>query len=180
MVFLNNIDQIRQIEWDQGHLWDVSFSETVNKQHKSKLISPFSDWFPAESVNDERFSLSTFDQELHQFSGFPFPSGAQQRSITLGFYDDINNTLLKWVTKWVKTDILNDGKFLTPLARCTKILRLAKLNSQRQMVPDSQNPNIFSYLVIPSGSAEFQGSENPSSTVYSVRFLIVGEEVPKN
>lgn len=167
-----NIDDIRQVEWDQGYLWDIKFIELINPSHKSKLSSPFDEWFPANSVNDERFSITEHPIDLHQYAGFPFPNGSSQRSITIGFYDDIKNTLLKWITKWVKTDILNDGKYLTTLTRCTKQLQIVKLNSQREQV------DTFSYLVIPSGSIEYQGTEQSDSTVYSVRFLIVGEEIP--
>lgn len=168
-----NIDEIRSVEWDQGYLWDIYFTESLNSQHKSRLTQPFDKWFPASTVNDERFSINEENFQLHQNAGFPLPSGAQQRGVTIGFYDNMSNVLTKWLTTWVKTDILNDGKYLTPLSKCTKELHIVKLNSQREPV------DIFHYLVIPSGMMDFQGTEHSESTVHNVRFLIVGEEVSK-
>lgn len=166
-----NIDDIRQVEWDQGYLWDISFDESLNKAQKSKLTAPFDRWFPANNVNDERFSITEYQPDIHQFAGFPFPNGSAQRGITVGFYDDMKNTLLKWLTTWVKKDILNNGLYLTTLTKCTKQLKIVKLNSQRVQLEE------FSYLVIPSGTIEYQGTDHSDSTIYSVRFLIVGEDI---
>lgn len=169
-----NIDQLRAVEWDQGYLWEIMFTNSKNPQHESKLTAPFNEWFPANSVTDERLAISEYSQDLHLFKQFPFPDGAPQRSITVSFYDDINNTLVKWLTTWVKVDILNNGKYLTCLQDCTKELHLTKLNSQRKAI------DIFRYLVIPSGTLEFSGTESSESTVYQMRFLIVGESVSKS
>lgn len=166
-----NIDQLREVEWDQGYLWEIKFGESTNPQHASKLTAPFNDWFPATTVTDERLSMSEYSPDLHQFRGFPFPDGSPQRTITVGYYDDMNNTLLKWVTKWVKEDILNNGKYLTCLQDCTKELYITKLNSQRIPI------DIFNYLVIPTGQLEYNGSEHSESNVYQMRFHIVGESV---
>ena len=166
-----SIDNIRAVEWDQGYLWEIKFTESLNPDHQSKLTGQFKEWFPAATVNDERLAISEHSLDLHHFKQFPLPDGSPQRSITVGFYDDINNTLLKWLTTWVKVDILNNGKYLTCLEKCTKILHLTKLNSQRKPI------DTFNYLVIPSGTVEFSGTETSESNMYQMRFNIVGESV---
>lgn len=165
-----DINKLREVEWDQGYLWEIMFKETSNTGHKSKLVAPFDEWFPAATVNDERFSIAEHPIDVHQFGSIPFPNSSVQRSITVGFYDDMNNTLLKWFSTWVNEDILNKGLYLTPLSQCTKEIYITKLNSQRQPIGSP-----ISYLVIPSGNLDYQGTEHSDSTIHSVRLLIVGE-----
>jgi hypothetical protein len=165
--FIKGVEDLRAIEWDAGYLWDIKFIE--NPSHKSQLSGAFKDWFPASTVNDERFSLTEHTFDLHQFGGVPFPNGASQRSVSITFFDDVHNTLLNWVSLWVKTDILNDGKYLTPLSRCTKRIHIVKLNSQREQLKS------FIYQVIPSGMMDFQGTEHSDSTLHTLVLRIVGE-----
>jgi hypothetical protein len=158
MAFLNNIDQVRNVEWGKTYLWDI------------KIIGatpPFNDWFPAIDIEYERANLESYQFEAFM-SSFKVPLKTTSKSLKITYLDDYKDTIQRFIYYWIQNEILNNGKFISPLEKCVKLVQVTRLNNQKDAVWSS------SQWVYPEGLLSFHGSSSPDVTQLSTDFVIVG------
>lgn len=163
MAFLDSLEQIRSIEWGQSYLWDARFSDPSPP-------APFATWFPASTMDEDIFSLESFNFDARggQFA-VPLRRG-QIKKVSFNFHDDADNTLLNWFETWVNETILDrNGTTVSPLEECVRLLTIVRLNSQRQTVGNPRN-----YWVYPEGSLSYSGTSSSEVRSFSVNLVIVG------
>lgn len=159
MAFLTDIEQLRKITWGAKYLWDVQFVGAP---------SPFDVWFPAVDVEEEVSSLNTYSFDTHQ-DDFKIPMSSSSLSLRITFHDSEDHVLLNWLRNWVKTTILNDGKYVSTVNSSTKELKLLKQNHQRETLEEN------TYHVFPEGVLAFSGDSSSDPVIYTVNFVIVGK-----
>lgn len=160
-MFLNNIDQLRQIEWGRGHLWDIKFDGAP---------SPFNAWFPAIDIEENLYTLESYTFEGYG-TQFKVPYKTTPFQITTIFPDDINNTLSTWLSDWVNLTILGNGT-VSPLENSIKLVTIAKIGTIIQAT--RKTIKINSYWVYPEGELMFHGSSDAEVPTYSATFVVVG------
>ena len=161
-VFLKNIGDIRTIDWGDDLLWDVQFPEGPE---------PFRNWFPATSINENKYTL-----ELKTFSLFKntysIPEATAEFDLQMTFIDDIQRSILEWISDWVNVEILNNGDSITPVKHAAKQVFVVRTNHQGEEIKRTN------YWVIPRGSGYFKGESQSNAAAGEVEFVIVGKETP--
>lgn len=169
MAFLEDIEQVRKVNWAPKHLWDVQFIDGPN--HRSKIPAQFSKWIPASDISIDSANIETFSFSLHNQS-FEVPLGTGVKTITMTIFDSNDYALFKWMRDWMNKDILNlDTKapFVSRIETAVKTVNITKLDSLRNEM-DS-----FAYLVFPKASLVWEGSSNPEAQRYTITLVIAGE-----
>lgn len=165
MAFLENLGQITKIEWERSYLWDVKF-ESVGGS--AVPPSPFSDWIPAVSVEDEIFKLNPFN--------FSAPGGSYSvahmtdiKGITIEFHDDIDRTLLNWFEEWSKEILLEDEgpNVVNYLESIARTITIAKLDLDRSIISSN------TYNVMPVGELNFSGNSESDTPTKTINFVKV-------
>lgn len=164
MAFLNNIEQIRQVEWGKKYLWDVKFDDPLRS-----LPAPFDEWFPAQDVEDNVANLESYQFE-GPISSFKVPRKSSVKDVKLTFIDDAAFTLFTFFEEWVNLVIFNDDLFVSTLSESVKTLQIIKLNAQRQIVSGKTR----TLLVYPEGPIIFNGSSTSDPQNYSIPLVIAG------
>lgn len=121
MAYLQNIDQVRSVEWAKSHLWDVKL-ETAP--------APFNEWFPAFQVEFEIGDVvaKVIDTTVSQFK---IPGSMHVRSIRLHFYDDVEGTLELWFDDWINRVMFNRGLKVSTISEVTKVLHLMRVGTDK-------------------------------------------------
>ncbi len=164
MAQLNSVELLRSrdIEWGRSYLWEVRFPEAP---------APFKTWFPATEV---RVGTSTLVS--HDFSAFmntyKVPLRSELRDLQVTFLDDINHSLHHWIDKWIEVEILNYGKYLSPLEQCVKQISVVQLGLDKQPIKHGSTKH---YWVYPEGSISFEGDSNVEPIRHQITFIICGE-----
>jgi len=168
MAFLNNIEQLRAVDWGAKYLWDVQFSPAAP--------SPFNTWFPAVDVEENVANLESLTIEAHIHT-FKVPQRTSVKEIRLTFYDDSKNTLLTWLKDWMAGEasgssgiIANGGKYVRAVSSITRQLQVIKLNRKREQVSTAV------YQVYPETALTFAGSSASDVHMYTVPFVVVGSD----
>ncbi len=164
MAFLKNINDLRKIEWGRKHLWDVKFKDAP---------APFNEWFPAISIEEGLSSLESHDVQSAMTS-HKVPKASRFKDIKITFYDDQAGTLREWIKKWVNTDILNGGKYLSTLESSCKPVTILKLDHKRTPISTS------TYFVYPETDLMFEGDSSSDAVMYAVNFHIVSTPTDNN
>jgi hypothetical protein len=166
-VYLNRIDQLRTIEWGKEYLWDIQFPSAP---------SPFNNWFPASNVEFPTATLKskTFTGALSEYS---IPIGTGEHKITITFLDDINHTLLDWLTAWINTTVVNiEGHaYVKTLDEAKNKVFIARLGNDRNALSVGGVAYIEGFWVYPEGSPVFKGGSDSKPFTYSQDFVIIGE-----
>jgi len=185
------METIRNVEYDAQYLWVVDFDSG-----SAKLPQPFSDWFPANSVNFQLANLETETMVVGQDS-FKFPKGGTPKEISVTFYDNENKDLLKWITDWMEIDIKNRGYFMSALKDNHKLVGvdgtfkttgLDSFGTNRSVEPTrkitlslldkyKRTNKTYSFFVFPEGAINYEGSHASEAIQYTVTFNVVGESV---
>lgn len=159
MAFLTNTDQLRPITWGTKYLWDLWFEGAP---------APFDKFFPAVDVEEDVAHLDsyTFDtaQDVHRV-----PQSTSTLQLRITFHDSEDHALLKWFRDWVNTTILNDGKFISTVDKSARLVKLLKLNHQRDTLEEK------TYYVYPEGTLAFSGDSSSDPIIYTIQFVIVGK-----
>ena len=100
-----------------------------------------------------------------------FPYKQSVKSIRVTFIDDEQNTLHRWLDKWINEEIFNHGKYVSTLDIATKLIQIQKLNSKKEAI----SGQLTSYWVYPEGSLNFTGNSEATPHTISQEFIIVGE-----
>ena len=90
--------------------------------------------------------------------------------MSITFIDSIKLSIEKWLDNWVNEEILNDGKYLSPLTTITKQIRIAKLDNKNNDVIDQ-----YGYLVFPKGVYNFSGNSENGLHSSQVEFVIAAK-----
>jgi len=167
-MYLNRIEQLRdRVEWGKEWLWDIQFPSAPD---------PFNRWFPAIDVEFPTATLKskTFNGALSEYS-IPYGTGEHKLSIT--FYDDINHTLLDWLTAWINTTVVDvEGHaYVKTLDEAKDSVFIARLDNRRNALSVGGTAYEEGFWVYPEGSPIFKGGSNSKPTIYSHDFVIVGD-----
>lgn len=158
MPFLERQSQLRQIPWGKSWLWDLKFEDAP---------PPFTSWFPASDVEENKFTLNTKTIE-GGLSTYEIPEKTAAFDLTITFFDDENHVLLEWLSVWVNSTIFSGERRVAVLEQAVKRVELHKLNSRRETVKED------SYLVFPKGSINYRGTVDAAVPQYAVPFIIAG------
>ena len=110
MAYLNNIENIRSVQWGAKYLWDIRFPDlNISGLNIKGAPHPFNTWFPASDVSEDIGNVNTYDFETPQ-SSFKIAKNSSSLQVRVTFFDDEKNTLLNWLDTWVNKDIFNRDK----------------------------------------------------------------------
>lgn len=152
------IDYVREVEWQRGYLWELKFlGQNVPEQFKK--------WFPAVSVEENLWSLESYDFSAGM-STYKLPKGTAVFDLKISFFDDENIVIQDWLQRWVNQDILLDGKGLQYLKKACRLVQIYKLNSRKQRIRYS------AYAVYPEGAGYYSGSSDSDAPPSEVTFII--------
>lgn len=173
----SGITAIRSVEWAKKYLWIVDFVDP-------KPPAPFDKFFPA---NDITAPLSIVESQLIDLphSSLSFPKRGVQQDLRITFYDDEQQTLLRWLSDWQKIDLLNQGLFVSGLGDSHQVVcedsfgdgqrRVSPLRQVRFALLDAFRDEVMvkTYWVYPDGEIVFNGGQASEATTYSVNFKVV-------
>lgn len=165
MAFLNNVDQVRNIEWGRSFLWDIKFEGDLGGPAPP---APFSDWFPAVDVSEPTAELVTHSIDLAG-SAIKVPHRSTPFDISVTFLDDHKHTLRHWLEEWINVTCLKNGRQVEVLKKCCRIMHIAKLTPQRVVFETS------SYYVFPEGQVKFDGNSGSDIIQHQLSFCIAGD-----
>jgi len=162
--FLEDIDQVRDIEWGRGYLWDIKFPEAP---------APFDVWFPAVEVRENLSTISSFTLDTVR-GPVKIPQASSNQDIEVTFADDVYHTVLNWIVEW-QAEMLGDDQ---KTGRIGATIATASASAREMIVVklglDKEVLKTVSYLVYPEGSVNYQGNSNSEAEQNSVTFVVVG------
>lgn len=162
MAFLNNIEQLRAVEWSSSYLWDIRFSG------QSSPPRPFNKFFPAQDVEENLTTLESYQFDLNHKS-VKIPHKSSLRTLQITFSDDEQNTLLSWLHEWIDGVIFNgNGGSVAVLEEAVRRVDLVKMDARRDVIQTS------SYWVYPEGPLTFSGTSEAKMHQYNIQFIIAG------
>jgi hypothetical protein len=180
------ITAIRAVEYDKRFLWAIDFQNTF------KPPAPFDTFFPASEVT---FGMQNVNEETINYgqSAISYPINDSPREVSITFYDDKDQTLLRYFKDWMELDIKNNGRFMSGLQDNHTAVSADSFGNRRNVAPSRQirlihldayrtENSIYSYLIFPKGSIDFLGSQASEATEYTLSFTIVDDlsSKPKN
>lgn len=199
IIFLNNIDQVRGIEWGNTHHWDVMFTIGTPYNELPPPPYPFNTWFPAIGVEENLATLSSFPIET-SLSNTTVPQRSTAFTISLTFYDDVNHTLARWISNWINIEIFNNGNAVSPVSDIVRMMVFVKYQIIKGFkvpigVADSFNPLVSgfgavsnllnplgivpygfkAYYVYPDTTLNYTGDSESGVPTYTVQFNICGD-----
>lgn len=202
------IGQLRAVEWSRKYLWSfnfVDFNSPISassffknpfatpktRQSTATPKAPFDKFFPAVDVDINEITSNGFQSDAYMTS-FKVPQKQDLVTLKLTFYDDQDNTIYNFMRHWVKNEIYNGGRYVSPLSDCVKAveLRKIKLASIGDFIggasaaltgsksSDASIAEIQHLWVIPDGQMPWNGSSNSEAHMYTMDFVVVGEANP--
>jgi hypothetical protein len=166
VAFLNNVEQLRAVEWGAKYLWDIKFEPTQG----APLPTPFNEWFPAIDVEEDLSHVDSYSFETAQDT-VKVPMHSTSLGLRVTFLDDSNHSLLNWFKDWMNLTIFNDGKFVSSVNSSIRQITLLKLNQRKEVVSNNV------YWVYPEGTITFSGDGTSDHVTYNVHFVIVGKDI---
>ncbi|QJT70935.1 hypothetical protein GR7B_00137 [Vibrio phage vB_VcorM_GR7B] len=166
--FLESIDQLRLVEWNTDHLWDIRLPN-IDANKLGELPSYFQNWLPVIDIEENLATMNTQKFDLYN-SNTSIPIGTGEFDMTLIFADDHENKLLTYFKNWINRDILgsnNQGR-VTPVFDAARQIWVRKLTRQKINVETRR------YWVIPEGSVDFSGKSQSELSQYQVKLVVVG------
>ena len=148
--------KLRSINWAREYLWEVVFHDAPE---------PFNTWFPAETVSQNVWSIdSRIVANL-----YPTPNMSSPFTFDVTFFDDIDHTLLEWLRNHVNSKMLSNGhKPRAYLEDAVLRVSVYKQGMDREMAHSE------GLWVFPTGSMDFEGSNQSESASKQAQFLITG------
>jgi len=149
--WLNTPQIIRGVAWSKGWLWDCNIPDAP---------SPFDDWFPATEFHEDLFSPGQPKKVMVGTQSFELPGDRECTSVTLGFPDNDQMVLQKWLENWVNDVLYRADGTVATLTEGTKCINFARLDSQRNQIQLRQ------FWVYPKQKIEVKfGSDDQSAFV---------------
>jgi hypothetical protein len=166
-MYLNNVKQLSKIEWGKEWLWDIKFPDAP---------SPFNNWFPATDVTIPTATLKSKTFVIHM-SEYSIPERTGEHKLSISFVDDINHTLLDWITAWINgiVDNTQGHGYVLTLQEAMKQVFITRLNTNREPILIGGVPYEDVYWVYPEGTPRFKGGGGSKSLAYEQDFVIVGD-----
>lgn len=162
MAFLNNISQLRNVEWGKSFLWDFRIPDAP---------APFNRFFPAVDIEE---NLANLDSETFEAfnSTFKVPKSRTVKDVKVTFIDDVNGTGLSFFTQWMSNDIFKENEQFSTTAT---LQEAAKQIIIQKLGPDRADPILqSSYLVYPEGPLTFRGNSESGNVIHEVSLVVVG------
>lgn len=157
MAYLSSLNQVRKIEYARSYSWDVRFPDAP---------SPFNSWFPAIDYTDSLNISQSFKQNWY-LKTYSVPQNSGLPDVMLTYYDDVNNTLANWMTKW-HSSIYDDARGLLYLEDAVRPLYIAKLDNKKNVISTKI------YYVYPEGTVIESGNSQSDVKQYSAAFTVAG------
>lgn len=155
--FLNNLSQVRAIEWGASYLWDIKLEGAP---------APFSDWFPATDVDINNITTTSFVGTMST-TEFKSPMNKSAPDMSITYLDDEEGTLHHWFEEWLNSTVSNEG--VLTLAEAVKTLHVIKYRRDKSVVYRK------SYLVYPDGGHPFKGTSSSEADQHNLNFNIAGK-----
>lgn len=157
--FLQNLEQVRAINWGKEYLWDIRFPDAP---------SPFSNWYPATDLELNPFTAASFVYNAYM-RDYKFPQSKSSPDLSLTYLDSVDKTLYMWLKDWFN-DIYDEERGLLTVAEAVRPVDIAYLDYKR-------NPfKVETYLVYPDGGHPFKGTSNEASVPsYNISMVIAGK-----
>lgn len=183
------IGQLRSVEWSRKYLWSFNFLKLDNNIKGLQIPpKPFDKFFPCVDIDETRLALEVFNGEAYGTS-FRVPQKGSVGTVRITFIDDQKNTLYNFFRNWMGEDILNGGRYVTPLEEAVKAVevRRVKLASLSDISAEvgslvgltEQSDNSISdsvrYWVFPEGDITYNGGSTSDTQIYTVNLVIAGE-----
>ena len=161
-MFLKGVDAVRTVEFARTYLWDCKIKGAP---------SPFNEWFPASSVDDEITSMEnplnfTFDLLTMAVPG----KGVGVRKLSMTFYDDRNRSLIRFFKKWIE-EIVDVSNGVVPLEDAVKQFEIQKLTPQRKSLEDKY------YWLFPASNITEVNTSSNNLVEIKLDFIIAGEQI---
>ena len=182
------IGQLRSVEWSRKYLWSFNFIQLDNNIKGLQIPPrPFDKFFPCVDVDETESVLETFSGSAYG-KDFRTPLRGGVSTLRITFIDDQKNTLYNFFNNWIKVDILNNGRYVTPLEEAVKAVeirkvKLASLTDYAQEVgnlvglterSDNSINDTSKYWVFPEGDITFNGGSTSDTNIYSVNLVVAG------
>jgi len=148
-------ESVRGQQWDSSVKWDF---------HLEGLNDLFSGWIPATSIELDFFGVAT---EAMMTTGIEYISGRTHPKLTISFIDTEDLKVTKFITKWMKEMVSQDGYEVQTVQSAAKQFSIYKTKST--------NETIYTWTgkVIPIGNLTYTGDSNASIVTYQIQFLMV-------
>jgi len=161
MAFLNNINQLRHVEWGKSFLWDFRIPDAP---------APFDQFFPAIDIEENLANLESFNFEGYNNS-FKIPQKRTVKDVKVTFVDDYKNSGLSFFTQWVSNEIFRENERYST----TATLQDAAKQILIQKLPSTRGDALLqsSYLVYPEGPLAFRGNSESGLLIHQVTLVIV-------
>jgi len=157
-VGLQNLEQLRTIQWGAKWLWDIQFPEGP---------AEFQEWFPATDVTENLWTLETHPITAG-YGTYEVPLGTTLFNISVTFVDDVYQSINEWLDNWVNVEILGSGKYIASLEKAVKQVNIAKLTGMKKQV------SLHSYWVFPKGAYNWEGSSASDPDTGTVELIVAG------
>lgn len=167
--FLQTIDEVRTIEWNTDHLWDIKLP-TIPQNKTWLLPKYFKNWVPIIDVDE---GLASLDHKVFEFYNTQvfIPESTSEKEIQVMFIDDVHNNFMNWNAKWINEDILglnNKGR-VKPVLDSARQIWIRKLTRQKKEVETRK------YWIVPEGKLSFAGKTQADLSQYMITYKIVGK-----
>jgi len=161
---LQNLEQMRKVQWSAKYLWDIQFIPGP---------SGFSDWFPATDVAENLWTLETHPIEAG-FSTYEVPKSTTLANLQVTFVDSVHLAVETWLDEWVNNEILRKGSGVSSLEASVKQVNIMKWTGTREPV------SLNSYWVFPKGAYMWEGASSAEPVGGQVEFIIARTIEKKN
>ena len=160
-MFLKDVDELRGAgDFARSYTWDVKFESSKGDLNLN--------WFPATSIEEPLYSVDIFNITPAN-RDIAIPKALNSNSLGMTFLDYEDLKITKWLKNWVLTEMFNDGKGVTPVGDCVKLITILKLNGSKEVV------DTVRYWVLPSAELIDSLSSDESLRLFSASFLIMGK-----
>lgn len=162
------VEKLRTTEFGKTFNWNMRF---LTGGSKYVLPSPFAEWFPAIDM-DSILSSVTMKQIPGTLQTFhSIPVSRNERTFKFTFIDDAKGSIVAWLDDWMRFISGADGDDgITTLDEAARLVSYRKTNSTTSTV---ESRNLF---IIPDGDLSELGNSSSELRIYSMNFIIVGEQ----
>lgn len=176
------LKDIRNVRWGKSFLWDIRFPNESASGDSSYLIpppapAPFNVWFPAHTVQEPIYSISTMPITTAIFD-MSIPKSLSYSEMTISFYDTVWDHLRDWLWRWTMYMfsapveqigyIPQGGVAVRTLVECIRPVDIMRLSEYGSVIWARR------YLVHPSSSLIASLTSDSSPVDYTASFNVVG------
>lgn len=161
MAWLNDIEQLRSIDWGMRNYWDIMISGAP---------APFDSWFPAIDLTEELANVSSKEFEVGN-SSFKIPVSSKSRSISLTFADNDQCVLSQWFEVWMSNMVDIENQAVSTLETSKMLMSIIKQDNQGKSIEGSSR----TYWVYPEGNLVDHRDGSGGLQTFTISFVIIGD-----